>query len=308
MVNYQCERCGYQTNDKNRYDKHINRKFQCKVVTLKSLGEAVGSKNDPIESKNDPVGSKNDPFESGIDNKDKLDCMFCGKVFKHKTNLIRHQKYRCQVVNKEMNQLEILKKEAQDIKDELEDNIKMKKIQMKQMTKNYRNRTKKLMASNQNNYNTNNINNTQNLNSHNTINITLNNFGNENVDHITTDKLLGLSKFPYSAIPKLITEKYFNMDKPENHNIRKTNKKDNFVEVYKDDQWQIENAKKLTDDLADINISYFEMLDNINMRFNQYIEKYYDDNSGVKEDLKSDILLVLLNGTNKIMKELKTGD
>ena len=117
MVNYQCERCGYQTNDKNRYDKHINRKFQCKVVTLKSSGKAVGSKNDPIESKNDPIGSKNDPFESGIDNKDKLDCMFCGKVFKHKTNLIRHQKYRCQIVNKEMNQLEILKKEAQDIKD-----------------------------------------------------------------------------------------------------------------------------------------------------------------------------------------------
>ena len=50
------------------------------------------------------------------------------------------------------------------------------------------------------------------------------------------------------------------------------------------------------------------MLDNINMRFNQYLEKYYDDNSGVKEDLKSDILLVLLNGTNKIMKELKTDD
>lgn len=308
MVNYQCERCGYQTFDKNRYDKHINRKFQCKVVTLKSSGEAVGSKNDPFESKNDPLGSKNDPFESGLDNKDKLDCMFCGKVFKHKTNLIRHQKYRCQVVNNEMNQLEILKKEAQDIKDDLEDNIKMKKIQMKQMTKNYRNSTKKLISSNLNSHNTNNIQNTQNLNSHNTINITLNNFGKENVEHLTIDKLIGLSKFPYSAIPKLITEKYFNKNMPENHNIRKTNKKDNFVEVYKDDQWQIENAKKLTDDLADINISYFEMLDNINMRFNQYIEKYYDDNSGVKEDLKSDILLVLLNGTNKIMKELKTDD
>ena len=55
MVNYQCERCGYQTFDKNRYDKHINRKFQCKVITLKSSGEAVGYKNDPFESKNDPI-------------------------------------------------------------------------------------------------------------------------------------------------------------------------------------------------------------------------------------------------------------
>ena len=41
------------------------------------------------------------------------------------------------------------------------------------------------------------------------INITLNNFGKENVEHLTLDKLIGLSKFPYSAIPKLITEKYF---------------------------------------------------------------------------------------------------
>lgn len=313
MVNYQCERCGYQTCDKNRFDKHINRKFQCKVVTIECKGEAPTA-NSPPENRQKPLKPARKPPKTAKENLgeskniDYYDCIYCGKIFTRKDSVTKHVKHSCKVLNKEMNQLEILKKEAQDIKDELEDNIKMKKIQMKQMTKNYRNSTKKLIASNQNSYNTNNINNTQNLNSHNTINITLNNFGNENVDHITTDKLLGLSKFPYSAIPKLITEKYFNMDKPENHNIRKTNKKDNFVEVYKDDQWQIENAKKLTDDLADINISYFEMLDNINMRFNQYLEKYYDDNSGVKEDLKSDILLVLLNGTNKIMKELKTGD
>ena len=67
MVNYQCERCGYQTNDKNRYDKHINRKFQCKVVTLKSSGEAPAAKSPP-ENRQKPLKPARKPPKTANEN------------------------------------------------------------------------------------------------------------------------------------------------------------------------------------------------------------------------------------------------
>ena len=62
--------------------------------------------------------------------------------------------------------------------------------------------------------------NISNYNSNNTINnnITINNYGEENIDYITNKILTKLIKDPNSCLPKLINLKHFHPHHPENRN------------------------------------------------------------------------------------------
>ena len=71
----------------------------------------------------------------------------------------------------------------------------------------------------------------------NTQNIILNNYGNEDMSHITNDIKTNLLKIPFAMIPKMIEAVHFNDEKPENKNILLPNKKDNLVKIFKENKW-----------------------------------------------------------------------
>ena len=81
--------------------------------------------------------------------------------------------------------------------------------------------------------NTNNVqtNNTQ------TNNIKLNSYGEEDLSHITDLFKTNLLKMPHGMIPKMIEAVHFNDDKPENKNIKFTNKRDNKIKIFSNDKW-----------------------------------------------------------------------
>ena len=79
----------------------------------------------------------------------------------------------------------------------------------------------------------------------------MNNYGSEDMTHISDKFKTELLKIPYMMIPKMIEEVHFSDKKPENKNIALTNKKENRLKVFKDNKWMYKNKKEVIDDLVD---------------------------------------------------------
>ena len=82
MVLYKCEHCFYQTKDKNKYYRHLNRKFSCKEQF-----SAINSKEKSL--------SVPQTFQ-GVPNEQKKVlpvCKWCHKTFSRQPNLNKHLKY-----------------------------------------------------------------------------------------------------------------------------------------------------------------------------------------------------------------------
>lgn len=117
-------------------------------------------------------------------------------------------------------------------------------------------------------------------NSNNVVNITINNFGNENIDYFTNSP--EFIAFMQNCIHKkadgicdLIAKKHFDPLHPENHNIRKLNKNDNFLEIFKDNVW---NSKDYRSGLDLITIP-------LETTFFTFVEKMVQDNIDIQKNV-----------------------
>lgn len=81
----------------------------------------------------------------------------------------------------------------------------------------------------------------------NTVN--LNNFGSENLSHITPEFLSHCLLNPKKGIPSLIESIHYNREVPENHNIRFKSLKRNVFEKYDDTHWKECDASNTLDEL-----------------------------------------------------------
>ena len=115
------------------------------------------------------------------------------------------------------------------------------------------NRLKKLVSSQKDkntgntiNYNTTN-NNTQN------INITLNAYGQENLSFLTEENVRNLlmETMAQEVIPKLIKKIHCNPNHPENMNVYKPNKKDQFLMLFNGKNWMMECMEKVIGRMID---------------------------------------------------------
>ena len=62
---------------------------------------------------------------------------------------------------------------------------------------------------------------------------TLNCYGQEDLSHITDDLKMELVKLPYGMVQKMIEYVHFSKKRPENWNIKLTNKKDKMIKVFR---------------------------------------------------------------------------
>jgi len=74
-----------------------------------------------------------------------------------------------------------------------------------------------------------------------TNNIVINNFGSEDISHITDKQYLQLIGLCKGSIPKLIEDTHFNPSVPENINVYKSNFKDKMVKILVNNRWNIED-------------------------------------------------------------------
>ena len=79
--------------------------------------------------------------------------------------------------------------------------------------------------------------------------IIINNFGSEDISHITKKQLIKAYKMCKEFPLEMIKITHFDKNKPENHNIYKPNFKDKYVKYFNDSVWKIGDAKKILTEL-----------------------------------------------------------
>ena len=219
-------------------------------------------------------------------NLDKFICNHCNKIFKSNPNLKRHIKLYCKELKKKEADVNLLKKIEE-----------LEKKHEKEKTELYK-KLEQLIDK---------VGNTTNNITNNTQNIILNNYGNEDMSHISDNLKTQLLKIPYAMIPKMIEAVHFNKNKPENKNIVLPNKNDNKLKIYKDNKWVYKNKLETINDLVDgkyfILDSHYDIAINSDNDLSPFVKmnylkfrKFYDEgDKELIEQVNQECELVLLN-------------
>lgn len=305
MVLYTCEICNYTTKRKCDMIKHHQRKKPCSNL---GNNETVihKSKESPSFSSSFPSFFPSFSEESNL-NKSGNICSYCGKKFTRKDNLKRHMMSNCKQNNKGINLNNITFTNEQlsnNNKDLVSKNIKLEvtnqllEQKIDKLSNEILNRPAQIIKNESNTNIIKNQTNTQNI-------ININSFGNENLMYITDNYLKSLISIPYNAIPKLVKDIHCNPEHPENQNIKKTNKKDKYIEIFNDGKWTYKDKNKVLDDIVDTTLSLLEnsldmSIDSKHIdRFEVFKQNYYDKNKDVKNTSINETELVILNNSKQ---------
>jgi hypothetical protein len=303
MPLYKCEYCNYSSKLKANFIRHeTSNKHRNKLIEISIEAEEQGViiqnnpkiiQNNPVAIQNNPATIQNNPAAIQNNPVNLFKCSFCPNTFTLHSNKRRHEIHRC--------------KENPDFVDKIID-AKNSKIQNLQKDKEaLQKNAEKLEKEKQELYKQvaillDKVGDTTNIQN----NIILNNYGKEDLSHITDSLKTNLLNMPYCAIPKMIEAIHFNDDKPENKNILMPNKKDNLVKVFEGDKWIYKNKNETITELVD---SKYNILDEhfddveskdhiapqIKTTFTKFRKFYDEGDAEMVEKLKKECELVLLN-------------
>lgn len=289
MSKYFCQDCNYDAKVKGNFEKHLKTKKHQNNVAKISQNLAKISQN--------LAKFSHDSFEETPNLSPKtekmtkiFECQYCKKNFRHHSSLSKHVKYSCK-----KNKDEDLKELARL----LNETIKDKDNQLNKMQKQIDKLTNKLqiqnISTNITQYNLTHVNSAVNNN------IYLLDYNKTDYSHLTERDYITCINDCNHCIKTLIEKVHFNKDKPENMNIYISSIKGNYVMVYKDGSWQIQNKKEQVDDLYNYNEfvlenwydEYKKTYPHIIQSFQRYLKN--KDDSDIINSVKDEILLMLYN-------------
>lgn len=235
-----CKRCHYKTNKTTNLRNHLTKKKVCEPLYSNEPREILLGEMNTL--------TRNYKYEK---NKITFSCNYCNKIYKTHQSKYRHQK-TCPI-KKEHDEMklhtEILFTKLHAQVKELMEEKNLGTVDTIDLSTNNGN-----VAGNDVNQNTqNNIQNTQNnqqINIDNSVTdnskkVHINNYGNEDISHITDKEFKEMIKDPFNAMTRLINAIHFNDSKPENQNLRIPNIKNPFIECFKDGVWYYGNQYKV---------------------------------------------------------------
>jgi hypothetical protein len=195
-------------------------------------------------------------------------CAYCDASFNNRQNRWRHMK-TCKSQTKHTDVIQQLTSKVCELEKEIE---KVKNIQVHNHT----------------------TINTQN----NQMNININNYGNETLNHIPADIIQYC--FMMKDIPSLIENIHFDKECPENKNIQLKSLKHKIINIYQDNKWIAKPADSVLNDLVN--------------KSHTILKKHYKNNTTVVEEDMSpneiddviEWLTQIWNNNEKIRKPLKT--
>ena len=268
MVLYKCEYCNFASILKPNYNRHLKTKKH-QVNTCISLIPMVMTTNDHKMTTNDHKMTTND--QKMTTKKIEYNCDFCDAIFSTKPHKRRHELHFCKANNSIMSEkIYKLEKEKKKLEKEI--------IKLIDKVGNVTN-------------NTNNI-------------IVVNNYGKENTDYLTIDKIKKLLDRPYDSVQELIKMLHFNEEHPENHNVKITNKKEPYALVWNDPIWELRKKKTVVKDLVDKGYMMIDTThENINETNTKYIkfqDNYENDTTNIKDKIEQETEIVIINETKKI--------
>jgi len=309
MPLYSCSLCNYSTKFKSDFTKHTNtNKHRLKLLATDTTSHHDGVMNTnehkvntnehntntnehKVNTKMNTNEHKSNTDEEKVINMEKVNlkkftCEFCSTRFNTKASMNRHKKRYCK---ENPNYIDTII-DAKDYKIESLEKDK-KKLEMEKA--HLYNQVATLLDK---------VGDTTNIQN----NIILNNYGNEDLSHITDKLKTELLNIPFCAIPKMIEAIHFNDQKPENKNIVIPNKKENLVKVFQGDKWIYKNKNETISDLVDSKYTiideHYEILDTadkvtpkVKTTFSKFRKYYEKGDAEMVEKLKHECELVLLN-------------
>ncbi len=301
---FKCQRCERVFKRKWDMKRHLSRKNPCMAKT-ENIPEN-GIKHSKI-FQNIPKYSKNEvktPSKPAKKINNRFVCEYCERTYGQKYNLNKHQK-KCQIKKK----VELEKKEKD-------------KLELRTIIEQQKNRIKLLEHSG----NTQTINNTNcnNTTHNNTINITLNNYGDEDISYITEIKPKETLKYlllqGMSGLHDYINYKYCNPEQPQNFTIKYSNDRSKYVSIRDQNVWKRKDKDAVMNELYDRDNNVEELLqvyekineiedddelDEAQSVFLKEIDKFYDGDNTISRELdkyKSSTLTNLYN-CHKVNKD-----
>ena len=270
MVLYNCECCSFSSKYKGDYKRHLK--------TKKHLYQVEHNVISMVKSQKEPEKSQKEP-EKSQQKADKYYCEFCFELFSTFANKRRHELHRCKhntnitkILNEKNKQIKKLEKTVDKLIDKA-GNTTINHIQTNQ------------------------------TNQLNQQNIKLNNYGSEDLSHLTDFFKNNLLTQPHGMIPKMIEAVHFNIDKPENKNILMPNKKDNKLKIFSGDKWIYKDKNDTINDLIDgkyfiMDTHYSNICNSSEKNFNlfkKFQELFDERNKILLNAQKKECELILLN-------------
>lgn len=211
-------------------------------------------------------------------------CNGCKKTFIHASGLSNH-KVSCKHLSSE---LDNIKEELKNIKAAFEFERASYKEQIERSS-----------------------NNITNIDKQNNIHIHINAFGQENLDYLT-DKIVSQCVHKiYDSIPTIIEKIHFDPKHPENHNVRITNKKLPHASVIgMDNKWRLMNKEEAISSMVENGYSIIDnrfkedptiFSEERRRHFRSFQDNFSNDEKETMKRIKTDVELVILNGTKGIM-------
>ena len=294
MYKYKCTLCSFYTDHKSKYLNHLEtkkhkkaqKKTECNTLRKKCNTECNTKCN--LEDK-----KKTTPYQ----------CQYCDQVFSTRQSKYRHIRYVCKKSKDEdfkelARLLNIQLKEQRTVSESQQKHVESQNKRIENLEKQIEKLTSKLQIQCFND------NRTQNAHITNTFNIA--NFKNTDYSHLTTADYLKCIGCKSYCVKALIEKIHFDKDKPENMNIYISSIKGNFVMIYQNDQWQIDNREYAINELYDKNEFHLETWYEENKeKYPKMISSFEicmkkrSDNE-VLNDIKQEILMMLYNKRNMI--------
>lgn len=305
MTLYVCDFCSFSTKIKKHYFRHLN------TIKHKIQQDLYNQKKEKTEKSLMRVtinGHQNDHKMTINGHIRPFFCSHCKSHFTTKAHLARHQKSYCKVLkfSKKNGNFENsdFEKSSQILMGDTSDCMKTHLFVINseneaQSINSYQNNSNNVKINNNYSDNSNNteLNNSGNIET----NITINNYGQENLEMLSKKFLTSMVQYPYSAIPKMIKKIHFNDNYPENKNIRMLNKKDGKIQTLKDGSWKYVDKNETIDELiGDKNYQMDKFYcENKNLFDNIHQKRYETFQSKISREDRT-LMKNLKNGTDII--------
>lgn len=267
-------------------------------------------------------------------------CEGCYKIFNKKNNYYRHRKSYCPILKGEYREFKSFKKKL----DNKYRKMKQEHIEKSEINNNgFMNETEELkngkfndIFNNENNTQTNQVqNNLENsLNNYNTkahnfqlkqnthdifnkneFNITINEYGKEDVSSVSQSEWKQIVKKLYCALPDLVKKVHFDIE--TNRNVYVPNIREKYAMVWKNDNWEMMDIRDVLDDLLVNNTDrIYEFLeenesfigDSLHAKMNNVIEKI-GNSKKLQRKYQDQIKMILINNRSVVRNtyEIESG-
>ena len=293
MITYQCDRCGYTTQYRQRFTTHLNRKRVCPPkISSTDIMEMCHKYGIIRKSKNnDTKMLVNNQNENNFE--ENYSCEYCFYKFNRKYNLNRHYK-RCKAYHN---------KQLENINNNMKTNIDLTNriCELEKKTDKINTTISSVTTIN------NTIDNSKNS-------IIINNYGNEDLSYLTPEEMTSYVKKLPPGVLKFIEKIHFNPKHPENRNLRITNKKEPLIQIRKKNKWIFDDKMNVISSLLSDKYMLLEQhlsvinqdnLTDIDKKVINRFRNNYEDNVEYMKDLLKKVELLILNNSkqyNEIVK------